>query len=86
MFARCAGSSIYIEIRFPYIFLALSEQQKIDSGWFLFEAERKAKKAKKDIVENRKLLQPKPCNIGNTEKEILEISDDSTITDDSHDH
>ena len=69
-----------------YTFFALSEQQKIESGWFLFEAERKAKKAKKHIVRNQNLQQPKPCNIGKTEQDILEINDDSTITDDSHGH
>ena len=69
-----------------YTFFALSEQQKIESGWFLFEAEQKAKKAKKNIVRKQNLQQSKPCKIGKTEKDVLEISDHSTITDDSHDH
>ena len=49
---------IYIQIRFPYIFLAFPEQQKICSGWFLFEAERKSKIAKQDIVGKQSLQQP----------------------------
>ena len=34
-----------------HILHALPEKHKIDSGFFLFEAEQKAKKAKKDIIE-----------------------------------
>ena len=34
-----------------YITYALSEQQKINSGFFLYEAEQKAKKAKKNITD-----------------------------------
>ena len=34
-------------------FYAFSEQQKINSGFFLFEAQMKAKKAKKDITGKR---------------------------------
>ena len=42
-----------------YINYALSEQQKINSGLFLYEAEQKAKKAKKNITDIRRSQQTK---------------------------
>ena len=52
----------------------------------MFEAESKAKTAKKDIAENRNMLKREQYSNSMEEekaKESIEISDDSTITDDS---
>ena len=50
---------IYLFTIACYITYALSEQQKINSGFFLYEAEQKAKKAKKNISDIRLLQQTK---------------------------
>ena len=43
---------LFLSANLCYITYALSEQQKINSGFFLYEAEQKAKKAKKYITGN----------------------------------
>ena len=50
---------IYLFTIACYITYALSEQQKINSGFFLYEAEQKAKKAKKNIAKIRNRQQTK---------------------------
>ena len=42
-----------------YITSSLSEQQKINSDFFLYETEQKAKRAKKNIAEIRNMQQTK---------------------------
>ena len=76
---------VYLNIRFLYILYAFSKQQKINSGYFLFEAKQKAKKARKDIAGKRKFQKLKQVNKSIDKKEIIEISssDDFTITEDS---
>ena len=66
-----------------YITYAFSEQQKINSGFFLFEAEQKAKKAKKNIAGKRCMHQSKQYQTNVHKKNILAAhsSDDSTLTD-----
>ena len=68
-----------------YITYAFSEQQKINSGFFLFEAEQKAKKAKKSIAGKRCMHQPKQNETKVEVQDILVVdsSDNSTITDES---
>ena len=68
-----------------YIANAFSEQQKINSGFFLFEAEQKAKKAKKSIAGKRCMHQPKQHETNVDKQNILAAhsSDDSTLTDES---
>ena len=68
-----------------YITYALSEQQKINSGFFLFEAEQKAKKAKKSIAGKRCMHQPKQNETNVNIQNILTAhsSDESTLTDES---
>ena len=69
-------------------FYCFSEQQKINSGYFLFEAEKKAKKAKKankDIARKSCMHQPKQHKSYVSTKNILTAhsSDESTLTDES---
>ena len=68
-----------------YITYAFSEQQKINSGFFLFEAEQKAKKAKKSIAGKRCMHQPKQNETNVNIQNILTAhsSDESTLTDES---
>ena len=68
-----------------YIANAFSEQQKINSGFFLFEAEQKAKKANKNIAGKCCMHQPKHHETYVDEQDILvvECIDNSTITDES---
>ena len=54
-----------------YITYALSEQQKINSGFFLYEAEQKAKKAKKNISDIRRLQQTKTNECSVSRQNIL---------------
>ena len=73
-------------VRFRVILLyAFSEQQKINSGFFLFEAEQKAKKAKKSIAGKRCMHQPKQNETNVNIQNILTVhsSDESTLTDES---
>ena len=62
---------------------ASSEQQKINSGFYLFEAEQKTKKAKKDRMGKQCLHQRK--NMGNIicDTKIVEVpnNSDSTVKD-----
>ena len=68
-----------------YIFIYSSEQQKIESGFFLFEAEQKAKKAKKDIAGKCGLHIHKHIVANDDEKDIIEVdrSDESTTLDEN---
>ena len=68
-----------------YITYAFSEQQKMNSGFFLFEAEQKAKKAKKSIAGKRCMHQPKQNETYVNIQNILTAhsSDESTLTDES---
>ena len=68
-----------------YITYALSEQQKINSGFFLYEAEQKAKKAKKNIAEIRNMHQTKMYENNVSRQNILAAhsSDESYFMDDS---
>ena len=68
-----------------YIVNASSEQQKINSDFFLFEAKQKAKKAKKDIAGKHIMHKPKQRETNINEQDIIVVdsSDDSTITDES---
>ena len=68
-----------------YITYALSEQQKINSGFFLYEAEQKAKKAKKNIAEIRNMQQTKMLENNVSRQNFLAAhsSDESAFTDDS---
>ena len=68
-----------------YINYALSEQQKINSGFFLYEAEQKAKKAKKNITGIRNMQQTKQHGSNVSKHNILTAhsSDESAFTDDS---
>ena len=48
----------YYILCFSFVCMLLSEKQKIDSGFFLFEAEQRAKKEKrikKQAIRNQKL-------------------------------
>ena len=68
-----------------YITYALSEQQKINSGFFLYEAEQKAKKAKKNIAEIRNMQQTK-MHVNNVSRQNIladHSSDESDFMDDS---
>ena len=70
-------------------YLCFSEQQKINSGFFLFEAEQKAKKkakqTKKNITEKCNTLQPKQFETKVNKPHILSAhsSDESSFTDES---
>ena len=69
-------------------YLCFSEQQKINSGFFLFEAEQKAKKAKqtkKNMMEKCNMLQPKQFETKVNKPHILlaHSSDESSFTDES---
>ena len=69
-------------------YLCFSEQQKINSGFFLFEAEQKAKKAKqtkKNMTEKRNLPQPKQFETKVNKPHILlaHSNDESSFTDES---
>ena len=68
-----------------YITYALSEQQKINSGFFLYEAEQKAIKAKKNIAGIRNMQQTKQHEINVIKQNILAAhsSEKSAFTDDS---
>ena len=75
-----------IMVRFRVILLyVFSEQQKINSGYFLFEAEQKAKKAKKDMAGKHQLHKPKQFEKSIDEQDIIVVdsSDDTTVTDES---
>ena len=66
-------------------FYCFSEQQKINSGYFLFEAEKKAKKTKKankDIAQKSNMHQPKQYKSYVNAKNILAAhsSDESSLT------
>ena len=78
---------VYISFR-CYISITFLEQQKINSGYFLFEAEKKAnkaKKAKKDIAQKSYKHQPKQYKSYVNAKNILAAhsSDESSLTDES---
>lgn len=66
-----------------YITYALSEQQKINSGFFLYEAEQKAKKAKKNISDIRRLQQTKvnECIVNRQNILAAHSSDESDFLD-----
>ena len=66
-------------------FYAFSEQQKIDSGFFLFEAEQKAKKAKKYIAGKRcmHILKQSETNVDEKDIILVDKNDDSTSKDES---
>ena len=68
-----------------YITYALSEQQKMNSGFFLYEAEQKAKKAKKNIAEIRYTQQTKMHENNVSIQNILAAhsSNESDFTDDN---
>ena len=68
-----------------YITYALSEQQKINIFSFLYKAERKPKKAKKDIAGIRHKQQTKQHEINVSKQNILAAhsSDESAFTDES---
>ena len=76
---------IYLFTIACYITYALSEQQKINSGFFLFEAEQKAKKAKKNIAEIRNMQQTKmhENNVSRQNIRAAHSSDESDFMDDS---
>ena len=76
---------IYLFTIACYITYALSEQQKINSGFFLYEAEQKAKKAKKNIAEIRNMQQTKMHENNVSRQNILAAhsSDESDFMDDS---
>ena len=70
-------------VRFRVILLyACSEQQKINSGYFLFEAEQKAKKSKIYMAGKHQLHKSKQFEKSIDEQDIIVVdsSDDSTIT------
>ena len=78
---------LYISFR-CYISICFSEQQKINSGYFLFEAEQKAKKTKKfnkDIAQKSNVHQPKQYKSYVNANNILAAhsSDESSLTDES---
>ena len=66
-----------------YITYALSEQQKINSGFFLYEAEQKAKKAKNNISDIRRLQQTKinVCIVSKQNILAAHSSDESDFVD-----
>ena len=69
-------------------FYCVSERQKINSGYFLFEAEKKAKKAKKDnknIAQKSNMHQLKQYKSYVNANNILAAhsSDESSLTDES---
>ena len=69
-------------------YLCFSEQQKINSGFFLFEAEQKAKKAKqtkKSMTEKCNKLQQKQSETKVNKPHSLSAhsSDESSFTDES---
>ena len=68
-----------------YITYALSEQHEINSGFFLYEAEQKAKKAKKYITDIRHTQQTKVYeNIVNRQNIFAaHSSDESDFSDES---
>ena len=76
---------IYLFTIACYITYALSEQQKINSGFFLYEAEQKAKKAKKNIAEIRNMQQTKKHETNVSRQNILAAhsSDESDFMDDN---
>ena len=76
---------IYLFTIACYITYALSEQQKINSGFFLYEAEQKAKKAKKNIAEIRIRQQTKMHGKNVSRQNILAAhsSEESDFMDDS---
>ena len=76
---------IYLFTIACYITYALSEQQKINSGFFLYKAEQKAKKAKKNIAEIRHMQQTKVNeNIVNRQNILAaHSSDESDFMDES---
>ena len=79
------GIYLFLSVNLCYITYALSEQQKINSGFFLFEAEQKARKAKKCIAGKRCMHQPKQNETNVNIQNILTAhsSDESTLTDES---
>ena len=66
-----------------HITYALSEQQKINSGFFLYEAEQKDKKAKKIISDIRRLQQTKinVCIVSKQNFLAAHSSDESDFVD-----
>ena len=69
-------------------FYCFSEQQQINSGYFMFEAEKKAKKAKKDnknIAQKSNMHQLKQYKSYVNANNILAAhsSDESSLTDES---
>ena len=69
-----------------YINYALSEQQNINSGFFLYEAEQKAKKAKKKNTTGICNMQQTKQHGSNVSKHNIltaHSSDESAFTDDS---
>ena len=66
-------------------FYAFSEQQKINSGFFLFEAEQKAKKAKMDIAGKHcmHILKQSETNVDEKDIILVDKNDESTIKDES---
>ena len=74
---------LFLSANFCYITYALSEQQKINSGFFLYEAEQKAKKAKKNISDIRRLQQTKTneCIVSRQNILAAHSSDESDFVD-----
>ena len=64
-------------------FYCFSEQQKINSGYFLFEAEKKAKKAKKDQKSNMHQLKQYKSYVNANNILAAHSSDESSLTDES---
>ena len=64
---------LFLSANLCYITYALSEQQKINSGFFLYEAEQKAKKAKKNISDIRRLQQTKLMNALSIDRTSLQL-------------
>ena len=75
--------NLFFSANLCYITYALSEQQKINSGFFLFEAEQKAKKAKKNISDTRRLQQTKiyECIVSSQNILAAHSSDESDFLD-----
>ena len=74
---------LFLSANLCYITYALSEQQKINSGFFLYEAEQKAKKAKKNISDIRRLQQTKTneCIVSRQNILAAHSSDESDFVD-----
>ena len=74
---------LFLSANLCYITYALSEQQKINSGFFLYEAEQKAKKAKKNISDIRRLQQTKinECIVSRQNILAAHSSDESDFVD-----